>query len=239
VEPVSTEGATPPLIPTPAPNGLSDRPMPPTEVSVEAESKDTAQAPAQVHAQTLLESLSPSIESTGPVQGDATEEETTAAKKRARRLTSKKAETAPPVGRETPEQLQALWDRVPRHVQALIRTQNDEVAQRSYKNFRESREELVFRLLDPELSLEEAARILAVCPTTVRRYTNRGLLPHHRTPGNQRRFRLSHVLEFMERYGYALQTEDRKVRAEGGGDESEERREGSAESGSTSPSLPS
>src|SRR5205823_3331932 len=56
----------------------------------------------------------------------------------------------------------------------------EEVAQNSYKSpFRESREELIRRLFDPPLTLEEAARILGVCPTTVRRYTNRGLLRHH------------------------------------------------------------
>ncbi|MGQ9732727.1 MAG: helix-turn-helix domain-containing protein, partial [Candidatus Zipacnadales bacterium] len=65
----------------------------------------------------------------------------------------------------------------------------------------ESREELIERLLDPHLSLQETAKLLDVCPTTVRRYTNRGLLAHYRTPGNQRRFRLSDVLDFMERQG--------------------------------------
>jgi excisionase family DNA binding protein len=54
------------------------------------------------------------------------------------------------------------------------------------------------RLLDPELSLEQASTLLGVCPATIRRYTNRGILPHTRTPGNQRRFRLSDVLEFIE-----------------------------------------
>ncbi|MBC7286841.1 MAG: helix-turn-helix domain-containing protein, partial [Armatimonadetes bacterium] len=38
-----------------------------------------------------------------------------------------------------------------------------------------------------------------VCPTTVLRYTNRGILKCFRTPGNQRRFKLSDILEFMER----------------------------------------
>jgi len=62
----------------------------------------------------------------------------------------------------------------------------------------ETREELLNRLLDPILTLEETARMLEVCPTTVRRYTNRGILPHERSKGNQRRFRLSSVLAFME-----------------------------------------
>jgi len=92
-----------------------------------------------------------------------------------------------------------LWALVPRHIQTLVGLGTDEVAQHSYKRaFRESRMELISRLLDPTLSLEETARLLNVCPTTVRRYTNRGLLRHQRTPGDQRRFRLSDVLAFLE-----------------------------------------
>jgi len=64
---------------------------------------------------------------------------------------------------------------------------------------KETREDLIQRLLDPQLSLREVALLLNVCPTTVRRYTNRGVLNHFRTPGNQRRFRLSDVLDFMRR----------------------------------------
>ena len=65
----------------------------------------------------------------------------------------------------------------------------------------ESREDLLRRLVDPTLTLEETARILEVCPTTVRRYTNRGVLSHERSAGNQRRFKLSAVLEFCEAQG--------------------------------------
>jgi excisionase family DNA binding protein len=61
----------------------------------------------------------------------------------------------------------------------------------------ESRDELLSRLLDPVLTLEETAIVLNVCPATVRRYTNKGVLPHFRTQGNQRRFRLSQVLSFL------------------------------------------
>lgn len=89
--------------------------------------------------------------------------------------------------------------------QVLIpETPESEIAQNSYKGFRETREELLDRLLDPQISLEDAARILNVCPTTVRRYTNKGLLKHYRTPGNQRRFRLSDVLAFLEIQAEAL-----------------------------------
>lgn len=63
----------------------------------------------------------------------------------------------------------------------------------------ETREELLDRLLDPELTLAETAKLLEVCPATVRRYADKGILPHHRTPGNQRRFKLRHVLEYLER----------------------------------------
>ena len=62
----------------------------------------------------------------------------------------------------------------------------------------ETREELLSRLLDPTLTLDETALMLDVCPATVRRYTNRGILPHERSKGNQRRFKLSCVLAFME-----------------------------------------
>jgi excisionase family DNA binding protein len=76
---------------------------------------------------------------------------------------------------------------------------HDDDVQRSYRRqFKESRLALIERLLDPTLSLEDTARLLNVCPTTVRRYTNRGQLRHQRTPGDQRRFRLSDVLSFME-----------------------------------------
>lgn len=93
---------------------------------------------------------------------------------------------------------QASWDRMPKHLQTLFGAPVTEVAQNSYKAFKESRAELIQRLLDPTITLEEAARILNVCPTTVRRYTNRGVLKHYRTAGNQRRFKLSDVLAFME-----------------------------------------
>jgi len=63
---------------------------------------------------------------------------------------------------------------------------------------RETREALVQRLLDPTLTLEEVAVLLGVCRTTIRRYTDRGVLRCYRTPGNQRRFHLSDVLDFME-----------------------------------------
>ncbi|HOK52944.1 MAG TPA: helix-turn-helix domain-containing protein [Armatimonadota bacterium] len=96
------------------------------------------------------------------------------------------------------EEVQEMWDKLPRHIQLLMGQAKQEVAQHSYKQFKETREELIARLLDPTLSLEETARILNVCPTTVRRYTNRGVLRHIRTVGNQRRFRLSDVLAFLE-----------------------------------------
>lgn len=101
------------------------------------------------------------------------------------------------------------WDRLPRHLQTLFAGETREVAQRSYKTFKESRDQLIERLMDPVISLEEAARILNVCPTTVRRYTNRGVLKCLRTAGNQRRFRLSDVLGFMYPSATALGGETR------------------------------
>ncbi len=102
-------------------------------------------------------------------------------------------ELAPPLTGE------AFWELAPRHIRTLVSMGHDDDVQRSYRRqFKESRLALIERLLDPTLSLEDTARLLNVCPTTVRRYTNRGQLRHQRTPGDQRRFRLSDVLAFME-----------------------------------------
>lgn len=100
------------------------------------------------------------------------------------------------------DRMEHVWMLLPKNLKFLAGVYDDGVTQKYYtKEFGESREELIRRIVDPELSLEETARLLGVCPATVRRYTNRGWLRHHRTRGNQRRFRLSGVVDFVERYG--------------------------------------
>ena len=99
-------------------------------------------------------------------------------------------------------QLHMTWTTLPKNIHFLCSFYDDAVTANYYRGeFKESREELIERLLDPELSLEETSRLLGVCPATVRRYTNRGWLAHHRTQGGQRRFRLSGLVEFVERHG--------------------------------------
>lgn len=98
--------------------------------------------------------------------------------------------------------LEAAIKAAPRNLQFLATLFDDSVTEKYYtKKFKEPREEFIRRLIDPELNLEEAARLLGVCPATVRRYTNRGWLEHHRTSGNQRRFRLSNIVRFVDQYG--------------------------------------
>lgn len=110
-----------------------------------------------------------------------------------------------------PQSIEELWKRIPKHVRLLIEMGDDEVTQKYYdRRFKESRRELVERLLNPSLTLEDTARLLGVCPTTVRRYTERGLLNHYRTPGNQRRFRLSDVIAFLEARQQAQEMRRRK-----------------------------
>lgn len=110
-----------------------------------------------------------------------------------------------------PQSIEELWQRVPKHVRLLVELGDDEVTQKYYdRRFKESRRELVERLLNPSLTLEDTARLLGVCPTTVRRYTERGLLNHYRTPGNQRRFRLSDVIAFLEARQQAQENRKRK-----------------------------
>ena len=107
-----------------------------------------------------------------------------------------KSEASTDYSRES--SVEEKWARVPAHLRALFEGEVEEVAQRSYKTFKESRASLIERLLDPTITLEDTARLLNVCPTTVRRYTNKGILKHFRTPGNQRRFKLSDVIAFLE-----------------------------------------
>lgn len=99
-------------------------------------------------------------------------------------------------------ELQTIWSALPRNVEFLSSFFDDSVTKNYYRGeFKESRQDLIRRLLDPELSLEETSRLLGVCPATVRRYTNRGWLHHHRTGGGQRRFRLSNVVLFVDEHG--------------------------------------
>ncbi len=95
-----------------------------------------------------------------------------------------------------------LLEMLPKNIEFLGKFFSDGVTSKYYQGeFKESREELIRRLLDPELTLEETSRLLGVCPATVRRYTNRGWLGHHRTKGGQRRFRLSGVVKFVAEHG--------------------------------------
>jgi len=99
-------------------------------------------------------------------------------------------------------ELKQVWESLPKNVEFLIKYFDDGVTANYYEGeFKESRQDLIRRLLDPEVSLEEASRLLGVCPATVRRYTNRGWLNHHRTAGGQRRFRLSDIVKFVEHHG--------------------------------------
>ena len=62
----------------------------------------------------------------------------------------------------------------------------------------ESRQELLERLRNPQLSLHEVSILLRVCRATVRRYADSGHLPCSRTPGGQRRFFLKDVEAFYK-----------------------------------------
>ena len=98
--------------------------------------------------------------------------------------------------------LQKVWEALPKNVEFLCQYFDDSVTAGYYRGeFKETRQELIQRLLDPELTLEEVSRLLGVVPATVRRYTNRGWLDCHRTSGGQRRFRLSDVVRFVGTHG--------------------------------------
>jgi excisionase family DNA binding protein len=100
------------------------------------------------------------------------------------------------------DDLKTFLAELPSQIEFLGAYFTDDVTRHYYTSeFKESRTDLIRRLLDPELTLEEVSRLLGVCPATVRRYTNRGWLSHHRTKGGQRRFRLSNVIAFVKDHG--------------------------------------
>jgi excisionase family DNA binding protein len=180
---------------SPAVEDAGDEPVAqPAEPEPPVETEESAQTPSAAIAQTLPAPVP------APPNAPAPEEP---AHRLVRRATlhhrTRPAKRTDPAAIAEDLSNGGLWDLVPKHIQTLVSLGSEEVAQNSYKReFRESRIELVERLLDPTLSLEETARLLNVCPTTVRRYTNRGLLTHQRTQGDQRRFKLSDVLAFLE-----------------------------------------
>ncbi len=100
------------------------------------------------------------------------------------------------------QELHSALESLPKMVAFLGQNYDDAVTANYYGGeFKESRNQLISRLLDPQLTLEDTSRLLGVCPATVRRYTNRGWLKHHRTEGGQRRFRLSDIVRFVESHG--------------------------------------
>jgi len=104
--------------------------------------------------------------------------------------------------RKIDPELQETWEALPKSIEFLTSFFDDSVTANYYSGeFKESRKELIQRLLDPQLTLEETSRLLGVCPATVRRYTNRRWLEHQRTKGGQRRFRLSDIVRFVDAHG--------------------------------------
>ncbi len=167
-----------------------------------------------------------SVPSAKPVESRNHSEESTPIRRRSRAPQARNVAPEP-----VPDRLASfdLWSKVPRHVQTLLALERmeeeREVAQASYKRpFQEKRAELIARILDPILSLEDTARLLNVCPTTVRRYTNKGILTYYRKeterPSDtgaeretrQRRFRLSDILAFLETQQSALEQDRKKER---------------------------
>lgn len=82
-------------------------------------------------------------------------------------------------------------------VKAAPTTKNEgEGAPRRVRLKPETRDQLLERLRNPQLSLHEASILLRVSRATVRRYADAGRLPCERTPGGQRRFFLRDIENF-------------------------------------------
>ena len=76
---------------------------------------------------------------------------------------------------------------------------NETPAKQRNRGTQETRRQLMARLENPEISLQEAAILLGVCRATVRNYCDEGLLRHTRTEGGQRRFRYLDIKDFIRK----------------------------------------
>jgi excisionase family DNA binding protein len=144
------------------------------------------------------------LDQAGKKKGRTSTTETAGTKFRRTKLSAPRPrrKSAPVETKVIDPDLKALLEAMPRNIEFLAKFYGDDVTANYYQGkFKENREDLIRRLLDPELTLEEVSRLLGVCPATVRRYTNRGWLGHHRTQGGQRRFRLSSLVRFVDEHG--------------------------------------
>ena len=177
-------------------SGIPEQPEPTVAEAPAAEAVPEEAAQPAAEAGVLEDAA---VQDTPVAEPEAAKPADTAAGHSQRVRPRPRARNVPPPELAPPRTGEQFWQLAPRHVRTLIAMGQDDAVQGSYKRqFKESRLALIERLLDPTLSLEDTARLLNVCPTTVRRYTNRGLLRHQRTAGDQRRFKLSDVLSFME-----------------------------------------
>jgi excisionase family DNA binding protein len=94
----------------------------------------------------------------------------------------------PPPGEIVAKDGSEVPDQVRRYVNVLIR----------------ERLRILNRILNPELTLYEAAILLRVSRNTLRRLTNDGALQCTRTGGQQRRFKLNDILVYLARNDPAL-----------------------------------
>jgi excisionase family DNA binding protein len=108
----------------------------------------------------------------------------------------------PAVATERP--VMPCWERLPAHIHLIAGLiEPDEANLYDDEARGVERQKLIESLLNPNVTLDEAAVLLGVSSATVRRYTTKGILPYQRTVGQQRRFRLADVLAFLERNGGA------------------------------------
>lgn len=176
-------------------------------VSVEVPQRDGEMKPKRssvveaVRAATELKTKKPAVQPR-PVEEKPTFVQTTKSRKVGLNAPRPRRRKKPLSKTVITEDLESAIKQAPKNLKFLATLFDDSVTEKYYtKKFKEPREEFIRRLIDPELNLEETARLLGVCPATVRRYTNRGWLDHHRTSGNQRRFRLSDIVRFVDQYG--------------------------------------
>ncbi|MEP6755003.1 MAG: hypothetical protein ABJA67_05855 [Chthonomonadales bacterium] len=96
-----------------------------------------------------------------------------------------------------------FWRLSPRHLQALFIVHNgDEQAKIMSRTFKENRIEVIQRLLDPNLSLGQTARVLKITPCKVRELRSTGNVILSRLPAKNHLSQIADALKFVEQHSH-------------------------------------
>jgi hypothetical protein len=120
--------------------------------------------------------------------------------------------SGPAIDVASPLSSDKLWGLAPRSNPIVIaHTEQVGPAGADFRRATESRLDLVSRLLDPNLPLSETARLLNVEPAEVQRKPSPTVLVNMRPAGENKRYKLSDVISFLEQQSRSMANESQRT----------------------------